>query len=309
MGTDGVEMSVVGFVLEGVAEAAVAEVPATLEEGVRQAWGQVFRRRRVPAEQVLAIHAEWEPSAADREFMTRNFPNLASVTFTFERPEPDGWPAAFERAAAVGAQREAAAQDLQATFDSAHGDPEADAPVLLPLLRMVQLPPPLSASRELIPNQLYLLAARVAPTPRGTLGMSWVMRNQVDSGEVDFDEVLTEAFSNLSDGMRIGVGESEDRTERLLSFEGQTPTFMPAAAIAAPDFHEQLVELLGGDRFVAGISCHDKLHVVRADSSWLGDLERMVFAADHLEEDLVPTLLAIEPGGIRILKQNGTPLM
>ncbi|MFC9440451.1 hypothetical protein [Nocardia sp. NPDC057030] len=122
------------------------------------------------------------------------------------------------------------------------------------------------AEWELIPNQLYLLAARVAPTPRGTLGMSWVMRNQVD-------------------------------------------TFMPAAAIAAPDFHDRLVELLGGDRFVAGISCHDKLHVVRADSGWLGDLEQMVFAADHLEEDLVPTLLAIEPGGIRIIKQNGTPLM
>ncbi|WP_194832224.1 hypothetical protein [Nocardia sp. XZ_19_369] len=307
---DGVGMNVVGFVISGIDEPALTDVPAESDDGIMQAWGQVFRRRRVPAESVVAIHAEWAPSAADHEFMTRNFPNLGNVTFTFERPEPDGWPAALAHAAIVRetALRRAAAQDLLPAFD-ADGDQDAPERVLIPMLRMVQLPPPMSASRALIPNQLYLLAARVAPTPRGTLSMSWVLRNQVDSGEVDFDAALAEAFSNLSDGMRIGVGESASGADRLLFFEGTTTTFMPAAAIAMPNFHDLLVEHLGGERFVAGISCHDKLHVVRADSGWVGDLKRMVFADDHNEEDLVPTLLLVERDGISILEQNGTPLI
>ncbi|WP_433660366.1 hypothetical protein ACQPW1_46960 [Nocardia sp. CA-128927] len=306
----GDDLNVVGFVITGLDEPALIDVPAEIDDGIEQAWGKVFRQRRMPAENVLEIHAEWAPSAADQEFMQQNFPNLGGVTFIFERPEPGDWPAALEHAAEVRAvvMSRATTQNLLSNF-TAQDDPEAAAPVLIPMLRMVQLPPPMSASRELIPNQLYLLAARVAPTPRGTLSMSWVLQNHVDSGAVDFDEELAEAFSNLWDRLRIGVGADAEGTNQLLSFEGQTTTFMPAAAIATPNFHDRLAEHLSGDRFVAGISCHDKLHVVRADSSWVDDLEQMVFAADHVEEDLVPTLLLIEPDGIRILKQNGTPLM
>src|SRR5262249_5778292 len=55
--------------------------------------------RRVPAEDVTATVCEWKPTDVDQQFMSRNFSNLKNVNFMFERPEPDGWQAAFERCA------------------------------------------------------------------------------------------------------------------------------------------------------------------------------------------------------------------
>lgn len=303
-------MNVVAFRISGLDEVAVTDVPDDVDDGVAQAWRKVFRQRRVPAEKVVEIHMEWAASAGDHEFMGRNFPNLGDVSFNFERPAADGWAAAREHAAAI---REVAMQELveeeQAAAPNgvAAGDDPA-MPPLIPLLRMVTSEPPLSASRTLIPNQLYVLAAWVSPTPRGTLGMNWVLKNFVEQEQINFDDVLAAAYADLWENVTVGAYDAKDGTDRMLQLEGNSLTFMPAAVVASPQFREKMAEYLGGDRFLAGISCHDHLHVVRADSAYAEGLQEMVFGSDHVEEDLVPTMLLIEPDGMQIVSQKGTPL-
>ena len=126
------------------------------------------------------------------------------------------------------------------------------------MLRMVTSPPPLSAYRTLLPNQLYVLVARVAPTPRGTLAMNWVLQNQLVGAEVAFDDLLDEAFVNLAEGLKITGYSSDEGSDTLLEFTGVDAVHLPAAAIAIPNFCVQMASALGGDRFLAGITCHEK---------------------------------------------------
>ena len=95
------------------------------------------------------------------------------------------------------------------------------------MLRMVTSPPPLSAYRTLLPNQLYVLVARVAPTPRGTLAMNWVLQNQLVGAEVAFDDLLDEAFVNLAEGLKITGYSSDEGSDTLLEFTGVDAVHLP----------------------------------------------------------------------------------
>ena len=83
--TNGHDINVVAFRYGAGDEVAVIDVPARAADGISQAWQKVFRQRRILANQIVAVHAEWAPTAADHEFMSWNFPNLAEVRFNFER--------------------------------------------------------------------------------------------------------------------------------------------------------------------------------------------------------------------------------
>lgn len=309
--TGGHDINVVAFRYGEGDEVAVIDVPASADDSISQAWQKVFRQRRVLANQIVAVHAEWAPTAADHEFMSGNFPNLDEVSFNFERPESGDWDSALQQAAAT---REAAMHGghiQEATRNPTDGsiDPKAVEPVSIPMLRMATSPPPMSAYRTLLPNQLYVLVARVAPTPRGTLALNWVLQNQLVGADITFDALLDEAFVNLAAGLKITGYSSDDGSDTLLEFTGVDAVHLPAATVAIPNFRAQMASALGGDRFLAGITCHDNLHVVRADSDYSTTaLREMVFACESHDEDLVPTLLLIEPDGMRIVAQKGEPL-
>ena len=308
---DRVDANVVTFHFEQMHEAAVIDVPALAEDGIERAWLAVALERRVPSEDVAAITCDWKPTDVDQQFMSQNFPNLKNVSFNFERPDSDGRQAAFERAQAAPGQATRDHPELARYTQMPQGStPEPHAGtlpdfVLLPLLRMGPNPPPESAYRTLIPNALYLCAANVGWTPRRTLRMQWVLQSFLNN-EFTFDGVLDEAFANLAPALRIENMSAEDGSQHLLVFKGETPLHMPAAAVALPGFHQRISQILGGDRFVVGISCHDKLHVMRADlTTW--HLREIVFENGHIEKDLAPTMLLVDRDGMRIIDQKGTP--
>lgn len=309
---DLVDANVVAFHFDQPREATVTHVPTLADDGIERAWRNVFVEHRFLPEDVTAIACEWKPTDADQQFMSRKFPNLKDVSFNFERPEPDGWPAAFERAQAARVEAMRNHPELAGDPPVSQGStPEPDNArppdfVLLPLLRMGPNPPPDSAYRTLIPNVLYLCAANVGWTPRKTLAMQWVLQSFLNN-EFTFDGVLDEGFANLARALQIEDMSSEDGSEHLLVFKGKTPLHMPAAAVALPGFHQRLSQILGGDRFLVGITCHDKLHVMRADSTRTWYMREIVFENDHLEEDLAPTLLLLERDGMQIVEQKGTP--
>ena len=233
------------------------------------------------------------------------------MSFSFTRPESSDWDAALRQAAATraAAKQKKHAQEAMGNPDATLTDPEAPEPVAIPMLRMVTSPPPMSAYRTLLPNQLYVLVAQVAPTPRGTLNLNWVLQNQFAGADIAFDDLLDEAFVNLAAGLKttgysLGDGSSTD----ILEITRDDTIHLAAAAIAMPNFREQIASILGGDRFLVAINCHETLQVARADSD-IGTtaLKELVFAHKQQQEGVVPTLLLIEPDGMRILAQNGEP--
>jgi hypothetical protein len=307
----GLDFNVVAFRYGPADQVALAHVPARANDGISQAWQNVLGQHRILSNQIVEVHAEWEPTAADYEFIGENFPHLPRVTFNFERPESGDWDAALRQAAAIraAAMDKMHAQQATANPGAPLTDPEAPEPLAIPMLRMVTSPPPLSAYRTLLPNQLYVLVARAAPTPHGTLALNWVLQNQLAVTGVAFDDLLDEAFANLAAGLTttgysLGDGSGTD----ILEITGHDTVHPTAAAIAMPNFREQIASILGGDRFLVAISCHERLQVARADSE-VGTtaLKEMVFAHEQQQEGVVPTLLLIEPHGMRIVAQNGEP--
>lgn len=65
---------------------------------VQNAWASLSARENAAPIDVTRIYSEWQPSASDMSFLEASFPN-ATLSYSFERPHPDGWPAAFERVA------------------------------------------------------------------------------------------------------------------------------------------------------------------------------------------------------------------
>ncbi|MDA7417936.1 hypothetical protein PGB34_16345 [Xenophilus arseniciresistens] len=65
---------------------------------VQRAWASLSARENTAPIDVTRIYSEWQPSASDMSFLEASFPK-ATLSYSFERPEPDGWPAAFKRVA------------------------------------------------------------------------------------------------------------------------------------------------------------------------------------------------------------------
>lgn len=183
----------------------------------------------------------------------------------------------------------------------------ATEPMAIPVLRTTTPTSPLAAYRTLIPDRLYLVIAHVTPT-HGGLGIDWVRSSQLVGTKVTFDDLLEEAFANLTAGLQVAVLSSEDGSNSALQIAGVGVRQMAAAAVASPGFREQVAQPLGGQRFLAGITGHDHLHVVRADSDDGWDaMEQFVFDAETHDQDLAPTLLLLEPDGMRIVAQKSPP--
>ena len=98
--------NLVVFDIEGRDEPCIASGPTRDDDCVEQAWSSAPEELRASPHKVTRIYSEWEPSAADADFIRRTFPR-AELTFSFERPGPDGWDAALAAARRELEQQEA----------------------------------------------------------------------------------------------------------------------------------------------------------------------------------------------------------
>lgn len=290
-------------------EIARGAAPVLTDDGFRQAWRSVFRVHRMAAESVTGLMSDWTPTATDEAFIARNFPNLLERTAVSQRPEPDGWGEAIAQARLV---REAAARQLQQEAvdrqlqDMRKDIAEISERVSIPLLRTASEPPPFLASRALIPDELYVVVAGVAPTARGTLNMKWVMENELARDGVTFEDVLADAAASLGGGLRLVARDDgiEDSDGWILHVEGVDDVYMPAGAVALPDFAERMSDVFGGgDRFVAGFPCEDHLFVAPADTPSAAKVSELVSEPHECGSDVTPTVLLLEPGGMRVIEQ------
>lgn len=103
MGSDPT-VNVVVFRLGSVDGPVPVDTDARADDAVRKAWWKVILKHRPRAQDVVSVHSDWQPSAEDASFIARTFVN-AAVSHEFDRPDPDGWQAAFEVAGRALADR------------------------------------------------------------------------------------------------------------------------------------------------------------------------------------------------------------
>jgi hypothetical protein len=271
-------------------ETAAADAPTLADDCVRQTWATVRREHAALAADITALHSEWEPSAADARFLAETFP-AANLTYSFSRPHHPDWPAALE--AARRAMEEAEAKRLLDDLDQATQDGEL-LPILWGPTDILEVLP----HHVLVPDRLYLAFAMVAPTPRGTIGMSHLTHHtRRELGDPSLDDLLDLTLSNLRQG--LGVEAEESSLGVLLTLH--RPGSVAAAAIALPDFHQHMSTYADADRLVVGVACQDHLLVTAADSVLADHVQDAVLNSPRPDESLIPTMLSLDASGLSLL--------
>jgi hypothetical protein len=284
--------NVVLFDLGGVrGEHACGSAPTMAQDSVRQAWNNARQEHRLRAEDVVALHSEWEPSPVDSSFIERTFPH-AAVYFTFPRPDAGRWPQAFEEARRRLAAAEA--ERARVRMDELERDGE-----LLPLLWSASSPQAglLDAvpHRTLVPGRLFVGLARVGVGPNGAVGVSHLTHHLL--GRQSFGHLLDDACRTLRTGLRV---TGYDNGLVAVHRDGHLAT----AAVCLADFHEEMSELVGDDRFVVGMGCPDTLVVAAASSPHVEGVRSLVLKSEHPAGELIPSLLMVAPSGISVLAER-----
>jgi hypothetical protein len=286
----------------GGGQRALAEVPTRDDDGLRQAWERVRHEHGATAAEVSSLYSEWEPSADDVRFVRETFAG-ADMSYTFERPGPDGWGTALEGArhamveAANRQAGEAAAEGMREVGESgellpvlwSHGSPRSGMLEFLPHV-------------DLVPGRLCFSLATVGPTSRGTIGMSHVTESGL-SGR-PFDDLVAEAFGALASGLQVNCYNDDANPERGTLLRLDREGSFASSAVAMPDFHERMSELLGEDDLLVGLPEPDTLVVTGVRSSWADEVRRMVLESPCPATELVPTLLRLNRSGMAVEAQR-----
>ena len=119
-------------------DALVTHVPTRDHDAIQQAWRRLVAEHGITPERITRLHAEWQPSLADQWFIGQMF-DAVEVSYVFQRPDAEGWDAAFDEARAVfeaQGRRYAADKTLEAVADIAES---TGGGVVLPVLRSTSL--------------------------------------------------------------------------------------------------------------------------------------------------------------------------
>jgi hypothetical protein len=295
--------NMVAFLLRrGEGEHVIADAPTRDEDCIRQAWEAVERRHQARPEEVVALHSEWEPAEVDAQFVAKLFPD-AQLTHNFARPGHGGWEQVFSaaRQAMEQAHEKQLAEEMAGRIEQVKEDGE-----LLPILWSASSPNapltlPSLPHRALVPGRLVVALATVAPTPRGTIGMSHLTHDvHRRIGEPPFDALLEEASAALSRGLRIDARRSDKGDLLTMYREGS----LAASAVALPDFYQRMSALLSSDRLIVGLPCPDDLVVAGVDSGWAEDIGEMVLSSPYPTTELVPSVLLIDRTGIQLIAER-----
>jgi hypothetical protein len=280
----------------------VVKTPTRAEDGIQRAWFALPVDHGVDAGRVTRIYSEWQPSAADADFIRRTFPT-ADVTYTFPRPGPDGWDAAFAEARQVMAQ---AAADVEAQHAADAVEHVNSTGEMLPVLWSRSSPKAemlaVLPHREVVPGRLYVTVATVAPTPQGTIGM--VHLTAAGLGDRSFEDALAESGHNLARGLRVDGYTDPDQPDRGYLLVLRRDGTHTSSAVVLPDFHAQMSTALGDTRLLVGLPDPDTILVTRQDSGWADDLQQAVLTSTCPAGELVPTVLAAEPSGLRVVAER-----
>ncbi|MEL6271627.1 MAG: hypothetical protein AAFU54_22475 [Chloroflexota bacterium] len=257
------------------ADTAIGEALTRTPNGVQKVWEQVSAEHSLKPRSVQEIYTEWEPSDEDKTFLDATFPGV-KVSFSFERPASErGWEQAFETAkeAMLAAARK---QNLP---DAAH----------FPVLRDADgIAQELFVTRSLTPD-LVLCLAQVGITPRGTIGIDYVMEKDAP----DADTLWTQAYTTVMTGLAVNAAEDDGHPLLVINREQG----LGAAAVALPDFAQRMEGMLNTPRLYVAIPEPNTLLAVAADSPIAEKIQQMALNSDYSGAvALTPCVLLYENG-------------
>jgi hypothetical protein len=294
---------VVFLLARGEGEHAIAGAPTRADDCVRQAWERASREHRARPDEVTAVYTEWEASEKDNRFIAETFPR-AELSHSFTRPTDGDWESAFAaaRQAMARAEQRRQAEDAADRMEYVrhHGG-------LLPVLWSGSAPnAPLMRSAmpywALVQERLFFALATVGPTPTGTIGMDHLTHDAHQRlGAPPLPELFARAADGLRRGLRIDARSSEQGQLLTMHREGG----MAASAVALPDFHQRMSQLLGDERIVVALPGPDELAVAGAGSGWPETLRQMVLSSPYPTAELAPTLLLVDRSGVQLLAERG----
>ncbi|GAA5199837.1 hypothetical protein GCM10023322_76350 [Rugosimonospora acidiphila] len=303
MNADPTTNMMVFLLARGEGEHAMAAGPTQADDCARRAWAQVSREYQARPDEVSEIYSEWEVSDDDNHFIAVTFPR-ARLSHSFSRPTNGDWASAFASAgqAIQQAQQRQEAQDAVGRMEHVreHGE-------LLPVLWSASAPnTPLMRSTmpywALVQERLFFALATVGQTPNGNIGMNHLTN---EGHRQAGSPPLPELFGQAADGLRRGL-----RIDSHAAEQGQLLTMrraggMAASAVALPDFHQRMSQLLGDERIVVALPGPDELAVAGAGSGWPETLRQMVLSSPYPTNELAPSLLLIDRSGIQLLAERG----
>jgi hypothetical protein len=252
-------------------------------------WSELQRKHGVKASKVRRVYAEWQPSSEDAAFLRQQFRPDLEVTYSFERPADQQWDKAFEEARQMMLQATAPDAVQAAASETKGGVP-------LPVLRDLDGLSPAIAHRTLAPG-LGVFLAEVGTTPRGTIGIDYVMAARLEERSGDAGRLWQQAYSNLASTLEVQAAELEGQPLFFLRrAEG-----MAASAIALPDFSESAAEWTGGQRLMVGIPDPDTLLLCAAGSPVVRHLREATLGSPYVGAvNLTPCLLLLDHGRLSL---------
>jgi hypothetical protein len=252
-------------------------------------WSELQRKHVVKASKVRRVYSEWQPSAEDAAFLKGQFPADLKVTYSFERPADQQWDKAF--AAARQTMLQATAPDAG---QAATSEKEGVAP--LPVLRDLDGLSPAIAHRTIAPG-LGVFLAEVGTTPRGTIGIDYVMAAKLNEPSSDAGRLWQQAFSNLASSLQVDAADLDGQ----LLFIFNREQGMAASAIALPDFSDRAAEWTGSQRLMVGIPDPDTLLLCAAGSPVVGHIQEATLGSQYVGAvNLTPCLLLLDHGRLSL---------
>lgn len=291
-------VNVVAFAVRrgGKVEPIMGQGATRAADCIQAAWRELKRQHSLREQDVQEIYSEWEPSPEDLAFLERSFPASLKLSYSFERPKDGNWERAMEEVRRVIS--ESLAKDAAV---AALAPKEGFAP--LPVLRNLDSLSEALVYSEVAPG-LAVFLAQVGMTPRGTLGIDYVMAKAAQEQAIDVKALWAKAFSNLKDGLKVNAARHNGQTYFILTRQGN----LAASAIGLPDFPAQATGWLGSARLLAAIPNPDTLMVCEAGSPVTGHLRGAVLKSTYTGAiNLTPCVLRIEDGRISVLARRAAP--
>lgn len=277
----------------------IAAAPTRDANCVQQAWESARRNHQIEAGEVSELYSLWQPSEHDARFIAQTFPG-AEFGYSFARPGPHPWTDELHHAGPSTAKG-ARAAELAERIRQIEAEEDSE---LLPVLcghssARGEAMLGYAVHQPLVPEKVYIMLALTGPTPRGTVGMSWLTRHSHRRlGEPPFASLLELAAQNLKRGLRV-VGHRFDYGDGLLVLHRESS--LASSAVALPDFHEQISSILHADRLIVGIPGPDELLVADMDSRCAEEVRTRTLASEDAQGFLGPSLLLVEPSKIQLL--------
>jgi hypothetical protein len=191
---------------------------------------------------------------------------------------------------------------------TAQRSPLAD---VLPVLRTLAPDDPFAEAivhRPVGPD-LALFLAHVAWTPRGTIGINYVMRHAVESSGTPEDRYVEAAYANLGKALKVEAGE----VEGVKVFQVRHPLDHGASALGLPDFYANALAWAGSGNLFVGFTDPSTLFVTdMANDGVIRRFRESVRTSDYWGSVyLTPACYQLNANGLRLIEaraaQDGQP--